>query len=50
MIKRAKEMKTLKVRMSQVLLPTGEIEYLMSNMEKEIISETNYIKSQPIIE
>jgi len=38
-IKRAKEMKTLKVRMSQVLLPTGEIEYLISNMEKEIISE-----------
>lgn len=37
--KRAKEKQHLKCRMTKVILNTGEIEYLLSNIEKEVISE-----------
>ena len=38
-IKRPKEIKILKVRMSKILLSTGEIEYLLSLIKEEIILE-----------
>lgn len=39
LLKKAKEMKILKARMSRVILDTGEVEYLLSNVGKEIIAE-----------
>lgn len=39
LLKKAKEMKSLKARMSRIVLDTGEIEYLLSNVGKEIIAE-----------
>lgn len=39
LLKKAEEIKTLKARMSRIELDTGEIEYLLSNVGKEIIAE-----------
>lgn len=39
LLEKTKEKKSVKVRMSRIILDTGEIEYLLSNVEKEIIAE-----------
>lgn len=39
LLERAKEMKSVKARISKAILNTGEIEYLLSNVGKEIIAE-----------
>jgi len=39
LLKAAKEKKYQKARLSKVILDTGEIEYLLSNIDKDVISE-----------